>query len=420
MHPPSKFIYWSKLLSKFVSIQLVVQFLTFGSGIFVIRTLDQQQYAYYTIAGTMQATMTIIADMGISFGVSSIGGEVWNDRYRFGQLINTALKLRYLLGVISITFVTPISLWMLMKNEASFLEAIVITVIVLIGFNFQLTMGVLIVVPRLHSQINQVQNLDLVLNITRVIGLILAFFTSINAATYTLAATISLALQRILLGRISIKNIDSKAPLNEEYQSKIIKIIKQSAPNTIFFCFEGQITVWLISIFGTTDKIAEIGALGRLGLIFTIIGSVMTSIVLPSFARCQILTLLKRRYFQILGINGVLALFLVGLTFLFPNQILWIIGSKYAHLKPELMLIMISSGFYFLANTMWAMNSTKAWITKIWLYIPATMVFQVLGLVFLDVSTVRGVLIFKMASLIPGFMIQSYMTYIGFKSYKTA
>src|SRR5688572_8409801 len=85
--------YWAKTLSKFTSTQLLVQAVGVAAGILLVRTLDQREYAYFTIVFAILATMNILADSGISIGLSSIGGRVWQDRYRFGQLINTALRL---------------------------------------------------------------------------------------------------------------------------------------------------------------------------------------------------------------------------------------------------------------------------------------------------------------------------------------
>lgn len=80
-----KTFYWLKTLSKFVSVQLVVQVLGFASGILLIRTLDKQEYAYFTLANSMQGTMNVLANAGVGSALWAIGGKVWQDPYRFGQ-----------------------------------------------------------------------------------------------------------------------------------------------------------------------------------------------------------------------------------------------------------------------------------------------------------------------------------------------
>lgn len=410
-----KSLYWIKTLSKFVSVQLVVQVLGLASGIFLVRILEQRQYAYYTIATTMQGTMNLLADMGISAGLSAIGGKVWQDRYRFGQLINTALQLRYYLAIISILIVTPISLWMLIRNGASIGYAILITIIVLVSLNFQLTTGVLSVVPRLHSQLDKVQNIDLVLAVSRLALLGIAYLTILNAAVATAAASVALGIQRFILELWVTDSIDKKASLNKEYRKEFIKIIKYSAPNAIYYCLQGQITVLLISLFGSVQSIAEIGALGRLGVIFSIIGSVMNSIVLPSFARCQSPKLLARRYLQILCVIGLSELVLVGGAVFFPDQLLWILGHQYSHLKSELILIVTSAVCFSIVNTMWSLNASKSWIKQVWLEIPSTIIIQIILIYCLDISTIRGVILFGFSPLLPSLCVNSLMAYRGLK-----
>jgi O-antigen/teichoic acid export membrane protein len=192
-----KVIYWIKTLSKFVSVQLIVQALGAISGIFLVHFLDQTEYALYTIALTMQTTMLMLADLGIGVGLSAIGGKVWQDKNRFGQLINTVMYLRYYLAAISITVVIPILMWMLIKNGASIIYAIIITIVVLMALYFQLTTVVLLGILRLQSQINRLQHLDLLLSTSRLLLLGISYFAMLNAAVAIATSWVALGLQRL-------------------------------------------------------------------------------------------------------------------------------------------------------------------------------------------------------------------------------
>lgn len=410
-----KVIYWIKTLGKFVSVQLVVQVLGMASGIFLVRILDQTQYAYYTIALTMQTTMNLLADMGISIGLSSIGGKVWQDKYRFGQLINTALRLRFLLAVIAVLVVTPILIWMLMKNGASAMYASLIAMIVLVGLNFQLTSVVLVVVPRLHSQISRVRNLDLLVAISRLVLLGIAYLTVLNAAVVMATTSLVFGLQRLILGRWVSDSIDPKAPINVEDKKFILTKVRELAPNSIFFCVQSQLTVWLISIFGNTKNVAEAGALGRIAIIFAVIASIMSSIVLPSFTRCQSTSMLRRRYFQILSLYLIFGLALISISLLFPGELIWILGNKYSHLKNELTLVVISMVFTSIIDTMWSLNAAKGWVQYAWAEIPTRLIIQVALLLFLDISTLQGVIIFSIFSSISPFLVNAFLSFQGLR-----
>ncbi|MEQ8752654.1 MAG: polysaccharide biosynthesis protein [Coleofasciculus sp. G1-WW12-02] len=410
---PSTLIRRAKILSQFVSAQLVVQALGFTSGILLVRTLEQQQYAYFTIANTMQATMNVLADMGIGSGLSVIGGKVWQDQYRFGQLINTAMQLRRYLAVIAIIVVTPILLWLLISNGISIVYATLIIVIVLVEFNFRLTTGVLVVVPRLHSQINRLQSLELIFAASRLCMLSFAYLTYLNAAVALIASTVASGLQRLLIGYWVTDNVNNKASVQPKDREEILKLVKSQAPYFIFYCIQGQFTIWLISILGNTQSIAEVGALGRLGVLLAVIGSVMSSIIAPSFARCQSVNQLRFRYFQTIGLFIFFSLFLIGFAALFPRELLWILGEKYAHLESELVFMAGNSMIKSLASIMISLNSSKGWIKNSWIIVPSTIVTQFITITLVQVSTVKKIFIFEILSMLPTIFINAFMTYRG-------
>lgn len=416
----SNFVHWLKIIGKFVSIQIVVQALALISGIWLVRTLDQEQYAYFTIANTMQSTMNLLADIGIGTSLSAIGGKVWQDRYRFGQLINTAMRLRYFLAIISVSIVTPILIWMLIHNGASITYSILISIVVLFGLNFQLTSDVLIVVPRFHSQINKIQKLDLFSAFFKIVFLGLGYLTFWNAGIAVASTSLVSGLQRFVLGGWVREKIDTQSPWNNEDKKFILKTIKNTLPSTIFFCFQGQLNIFLISIFGNTQNIAEIGALGRISIIFTLINSVMSAIILPSFSRCQSSEILIKRYLQLLSIFLVFSLLLIGLSIVFPSEILWILGGKYQHLKNELVLMVILTVVNSFVGIMSSINFSKAWIEFVWIEIPMRLALQVILLMVLNISTIQGVIWLSLLSNISPFLVNAMLTYKGLKSYKAA
>ena len=411
--PDSRFRYWARTLSKFVSTQLVVQAVGVASGIILVRVMDQREYAFFTVAFAMQSTMNILADSGVGIGLTSIGGRVWQDPHRFGQLINTALRLRKYLAVAAIGIVAPILFWMLTRNGASLSYAVLLTLLVLVGLSLQLTTVVLMVVPRLHSQIHRVQMLDLFGALARLALICTAYFLFLNAAVATLATAASIAVQYLLLKRWTAGDIDTRAEESREDRSEITKIIKSQVPNSIFYCLQGQVTIWLIAIFGSTASIAEVGALGRLGVAFAVVGAVMTSIVLPSFARCQSPPQLRRRYLQIVGAFILFGLVLIALARFFPDQMLWILGAKYAHLRTALLLMMGITAFSSVITVMWSLNSTKAWIKYSWLNIPGVLITQAFLLTLLDISTLEGVLWLGIISLTPTLLLNTVLSYQG-------
>lgn len=410
--------YWFKTLSKFVSVQLVVQSLGFASGILLIRTLDKQEYAYFTLANSMQGTMNVLASTGISSALSSIGGKIWQDPYRFGQLINTAMLLRRYLAVGAVTIVTPISIWMLLKNGASFTYAILLTIGILIELYFYSISEVLITIPRLHSQISRIQNLDLSFAFSRLILLLGAYLTFFNALAGVFASTIASGFKNVFLWNWIKDTIDIKAHVNKNYQKETIKLIKEQAPNNIFYCIQGQLTIFLIAFLGKTENIAEVGALTRLSLIFVLITTITTNIFLPALARCQPYNILRKRYLFILIFYLSISGSLIFCGAVYPKEFLWILGSQYNDLHGEIFVLLINASMNFIYFFIWRFNLIRGWVKESFLFIPTTIIVQVITLFFLDISTVKGILLFNTFPLVPMSMINLYVTFKGFKQLK--
>src|SRR5947199_7498846 len=149
----------ARRIGNYTLVQATVQLIAFSSGILLVRWLPQQEYAFYTIANAMQATLMLLADIGISVGLVSIGGRVWQDRHRFGELINTGLAVRRKLAGAAAIIVAPILYAMLTKNGASSVYTLLLIVVVLAGFSVQLSVDFYCVVPRLRSDFGHIHSI---------------------------------------------------------------------------------------------------------------------------------------------------------------------------------------------------------------------------------------------------------------------
>ena len=407
----------ARIVGSFAIVQAVVQVIGFCAGIILVRKLEQREYAYFTIANTMQNTINVLADIGISVGVVSIGGRVWHDRHRFGQLINTALDARKKLGVVAIIVVTPFLYFLLARNGASISYSAILIVFVLAGILIQLSVGVLGVVPRLRSDIGRIQSIDLTCAIVRLVVLASLMYLFLNAGVAIAVATATFLLQYAMLRKYLAGVIDLDAPQNAEDRHEIVRLVKHLAPNAVFFCLQGQITVFLISFFAKhATSIAEVGALGRLAMIFAVLSNLLTNIFVPAFARCQEPRKLRLLYLVIVGGAAVFSLVVLVSAGFFPHPFLFVLGSKYAHLEHELFLMVAVAVGAAMTGTLWALNASKAWVTGAWLYVPLTLATQIALVPYTDFSSVSAVLIFNLISILPNLLLNLVLTYRGFRS----
>lgn len=411
----------ARRIGNYALVQAAVQIIAFSSGILLVRWLPQREYAFFTIANAMQATLMLLADIGISVGLISIGGRVWQDRHRFGELINTGLAVRKKLAAGAVVIVAPILYAMLARNGASAIYTLLLIAFVLAGFSIQLSVDIFSVVPRLRSDIGRIQKIDFTCAIVRlllILGLVYLFAT---AGLAVAIASVTFLLQYFLLRAYAAKVVDLKADENAEDRQEIVRLIKNLAANAVFYCFQGQITVFLISFFARrAASVAEVGALGRLAMIFTVLTNLLINIFVPAFARCQDKHKLRYLYAAIAGGVILFSAAVLGGAALFPDQFLFVLGNRYTHLHRELLLMIGVAVISAFSGTLWLLNASKAWVSGAWLYIPLTLATQIALIPFTDFSTVAGVLIFNLISAVPSLLLNLALSYRGFRTFAPA
>jgi O-antigen/teichoic acid export membrane protein len=397
-------IEWVRLFVSYSVVQAMAQGLGFLAGILVVRTLPREEYAYFLIVNTIGPIMNLLSDNGVTNSLSAVGGKFWQDDGRMGSLVKTAMILRRQLALISFIGVTPFLVWMLWRNHAPSHTIAWLVPLSLVGVWLQLNVGVLNMVVNLRQQVRRMQSLVFCSVLPRLA--LIALFVALgilNAPLAIAAGCIAVASQFLLLQHWVKPQIAWDAPPDTEFRRGILAIVKQQAPLTIYFCLQGQIGLWLISIFGSVHRVAELGALGRIGMIFSIFVSTCSALIVPRFARCQAAGLLRAQYGLIIG--GFTGVVVLGTLFawLFPSPLLWLLGPQYMNLTDLVWLAVLAAGVPSLAGLLYSLNINKGWIPPAAIVIPAEILTQIVLCLSFDLSSVRGILIIAvLAPIIPG------------------
>jgi hypothetical protein len=74
-----------------------------------------------------------------------------------------------------------------------------------------------------------------------------------------------------------------------------------------------------------------------------------------------------------------------------------------------------SSLLSFLAATLWSLNCARTWFEYSWLNIPATLLVQVILVTVLDISSLRGVIVFGLVSQLPTLILNAFFAWRGFR-----
>jgi hypothetical protein len=179
-----------------------------------------------------------------------------------------------------------------------------------------------------------------------------------------------------------------------EVRSRVLAQVRRTMPATIYYALSGQLTVWVISLFGNSRGVAAVGALSRFAVLLGVMTTVVATLAVPRFSRIprDHTVLIRRRYVQIqLLLAAACAVPLAALV-LFPEPALSLLGPHYAGLQREVVLTGLSSTIAALGGTAFSLAAARGVVAPPWLVVPYSSATQ-LGLVLLlPVSTVAGVI----------------------------
>ncbi|WP_147204575.1 polysaccharide biosynthesis protein [Segetibacter aerophilus] len=389
----TRLIHWGKLITITGGSQAIVQATGLVSGIIVIRLLPTQQYAWYTLANTLLGTMGILADGGISAGVMAQGGKVWQDREKLGAVLATGLDLRKTFALGSLLVAVPLLIYLLNRSGASVITILLIVAALIPAFFVALSDSLLEIIPKLHQSIIPLQKNELTVSIARLMLSTLTLFIFPFSYIAILASGLPRAYGNIGLRKIAYSFVSKQQKPDLAVRKNILFIVKRILPGALYYCLSGQITIWLISIFGTTNSIAEVGALGRLAVLLNFFSVLISTLIIPRFARLENnKKLLLTRFFQIIGTLLIFCLLLLTVVWAFPEKILLILGNQYAGLEKELLINLIGSSIFLIGAIIYNLYTSKGWVLKPLVSISISICAITTGIIFLDVSTVSGVL----------------------------
>jgi len=369
------------------------------SGFLIVRSLTKHDYALFAIANSMQVTGSVLSDLGVGIGLRSIGGRVWKDPERFGQLVHTALGLRRRFAFASLAFTLPLSAWMLWHNGASLPLSIGLCLSISAGIVPLLGTSVFTMSLQLHSQYRRMQHLDLsnaVLRLAMIAGLAAS---RIDAIAASLVGVLGNWVQFIFSRRWTRELANTAAPANAEDRRELLRLSWKSLPNAVFFCFQGQVTLLILTWLGSPNGIADVIALGRIAVLFTVLTVTFNSVLAPRFTRCQDTSRLPHIYLLLVG-GMILALApLVLIATLFPDPFLWLLGSKYSGLQNECGWVVGASCVAQMGTVMWSLNTSRGWIRLQSLaFIPAIIGAQIIAASLVDLRVFHNVLVFNLVS----------------------
>jgi O-antigen/teichoic acid export membrane protein len=411
---------WQRWRVRVVSVvtgQLAVQFLGFATGLLLLRWMSVEAFAQYGVAFGFQCMLGAFVDLGFSGSIVSLVGVRGEQREVVGGYIAAARWWRRILMIL----VTPIASvafyfindrqdWPLGSGAALF--ACIILTLYVSGWNAWASAPLLI-----HQRVGQMYRTQIAGAVARLAACAGLFaLHRLDAVTLTMvntAVTAGIAWSYWQTARPFFDEPRTSSPI---IRAEMQRYLAPLLPGIIFYALQGQLSTLLISIFGRTQSVAEITALGRLAQLFTLLGAVHGMLVVPYFARLA-RELLASRYLLALGASVALAAVLTVASFLFPEPVLWILGGKYRHLQAELGWMVLANSLGFVGGVLWSIHGARKWIfwSGSFLYIGLITLTQIVFLSFVRMDSTLHVLYLSVATNVAVLIVHAVTAWIGFR-----
>jgi O-antigen/teichoic acid export membrane protein len=408
-----------KLVSVTGGVQMIVQGTTILSGFIIVRLLSVEEYAFYTLATTMLSTMTILADSGISSGVMSEAGKVWKSKPELGTVLATGINLRRKFAVVSLAVSIPILFYLLSQHHAKIVTSIFICLCLIPAFLAALSDSLYEIPLKLHQKIFVLQRNQFIVSVSRLVltvGVLIFFpFTALAL----LGNGIPRSIGNIRLKKTSAEYSDSAAEPDAKVQESILKLVKRIMPTAIYYCVSGQITIWLVSFFGSTSTLASFGALGRISAITGVFTTMFATLIIPRFARLKSdPKSLVKNFITNQAFMAMLCAAFILFVYLFSTQILVLLGKNYKGLESELLLLSISGCLSVISQSTNGLLASRGLIISPLLLISTTIIVQVAGLFIYPVTTIRGVIFYGISTTLVLYLMRLIFFYYCIKTNK--
>jgi len=260
------------------------------------------------------------------------------------------------------------------------------------------------------STINRISAVSHAIRIS-LIGFVLLLPVTAWSLTGIVTATATAVLVNVLLYQRALRTHgieDSRLDRadRKRVDQQVVTIARPLVLSAIFFQFQGVITVFLVSLFGTADMLAEVGAFSRLAIVLMVADRVTNTLLFPALARAPVG---PRLAWMVTRVHAVyLGMMLLVLLSAWFGAHWWILllGEKYRSVEPYVWMVFMASILLNASSLAFRTLTVRGLTAKQAYIIPVILAVQVLYLWLVGVTDLRSVLTLNIATCLAHFAYQ--------------
>ena len=405
---------WSGILGSFFGVQALVQGAGLAAGLLFVNFLPIDEFAFYTLASSVLVTLSFATDLGSGSALLHFFHRAAREGVESSPHLAAILSLRRALFALG-ALLAALAIWAWSAQRALPVATATIAVglvLATVWFQIPATLGVLQM--RLEDRYVPSYRAEGAGALARLLLAAAAIAIGWRSAPAALATALVGAALTALLVRGALRHAPAGYEALRAARRSVARYLVPTLPGALYFAIQGQLVVWLAAAFGGTTNLAEVGALGRLGLLIGFFSGLAPVVFLPRLARLTDESLFRRRYLQFGVLLVALAAVLVAAALVAPRAFLALLGPGYRGLEGELLLVVASSGLTLLGGYAVAVNNARSWTRWQVGAVAFLFVWQAALAAVLPLDTTRGILLFGLGSNAAGLLAQSLIALGGF------
>lgn len=404
------------LIATFFLGQGAVQLLGVIFGLVVVRLLTVESYAQFSLALGFQTTLGSLMDLGYAGTIVPLVGERFADREVVGAYVAAAKHHRDRIFLLLFPF-AAVSFWLLgRKHHWSWIAQLLLLVSLLIQLYFSGRASYYSAPFMLRRDLSGLYRPQVFSALFRCVApLPMQAIGVLNGWSAALLNAVVQVYNSIRFHRDGLPYISEPKKSDPAVNQEMLRYVIPAMPAVIFWAFQGQISLYLVTLFGKTTSMAQVAALGRVGQLFAILTAFNAVLVEPYFARLA-RGMLPRRYLQGVGLAALFCFTVALLSFRFPHPLLWLLGPQYRDLAPEVGWMVTASSIFYLAGVVWIINRSRKWL--FWsgtvMEIGLTVVAEIVFAIVKGVSTTHDAILVSVVAATAVLIAHSFVSVYGF------
>lgn len=389
---------WAPLISQFLGSQALIQIVNLGTALLLLRFLPVDEYALFIISSFYLSIGSVGSDLNLSTALSTFGARIADNRSALSGLFVMVTGLRRNLFVVMMLIILAITPYIIKSHKWRFdsVVAVLLPVLLTVWWQQKLTLRTVILNIQ-HDSMGLFQ-----IGITNAIARMLLTGVFCWKWPFAMVAVLCNLLALSLAGWIAKKRcltyIDEKSSADVMYRKNVKKFIYPLLPAAVYFTVQGQISIVLISFFGSSNAIAEVGALGRFGQIFTFLGVLNGFFFLPKFSRIQNKEDFIKKAASVTVILSIGFSLMMCSAWMFPDEWLLLLGKNYTSLQGEVPLAFAGPIISYFYGFFFTLLAARAYTQGQYWYVVATMIVQILFIALVGIDTTHKALQLNLAN----------------------